>query len=55
MIRDRYSRGAKVGRVNGRISGSFLAEISVSSPQKQIILIISKNVYWIKVSKKRYI
>ena len=33
-------------------SASFLAELSVSSPQKLFIFIIKKNIFWIKVSKK---
>ena len=35
-----------------RSSASFLAELSVSSPRKLLIFIISKNIFWIKVSKK---
>ena len=31
---------------------SFSAEISVTSPRKLFILINSKNVFWIKASKK---
>ena len=33
-------------------SASFLAEISVSSPQKSFISIIYNSIFWIKVSKK---
>ena len=33
-------------------SASFLAETSVSSPQKSFIYIIYNNIFWIKVSKK---
>ena len=36
-------------------SPSFLAELSVSSPQKISIFIIKKNIFWIKVSKKYFI
>ena len=36
-------------------SASFLAELSVSSPQKLFIFIIYKNIFWIKVSKKYFI
>ena len=35
-------------------SASFLAEISVGSPQKLYIFIIYKNIFWIKVSKKYF-
>ena len=33
-------------------SASFLAERSIRSPQKLFILIVWKNIFWIKVSKK---
>ena len=35
-------------------SASFSAELSVSSPRKLFIFIISKNIFWIKVSKKTF-
>ena len=34
-------------------SASFLAEISVRSPQKLYIFFIYKNIFWLKVSKKK--
>ena len=36
-------------------SASFLAETSVSTPRKSFIIIICKNSFWIKVSKKYFI
>ena len=33
-------------------SGSFVAERPVESPQKLFIFVISKTIFWIKVSKK---
>ena len=35
------------------ISASFLAEVSVRSPRKLFIFIILKNIFWIRVSKKK--
>ena len=36
-----------------KVSASFLAEISVRPPRKIFIFIIPKNIFWIKVSKKK--
>ena len=36
-------------------SASVLAELSVRSPRKLIIFNISKNIFWIKVSKNHFI
>ena len=49
-----FTRYCEVKLLNAQltVSASFLAELSVSSPRKLSILIIYKNIIWIKVSKK---